>query len=164
MLSLPVQAQRMDTIAHRDFAKCICKNIDVWFAFAQGLGLGVRRIEDIVLVTGRDLARSSLNVAFSDCEGGEQVSFGVRVTGTSGVEWQVSHEDIQGAAVNFGPSDKVRSHCLYQHFNSAWIDLTISESSRGSVYIRKGVPCHSTFRDNSKASSSSRAKFYSRSR
>jgi hypothetical protein len=53
-----VQAQRSDTIALRDFAKCICKNIDAWFAFAQELGLEVRRMEDIILVTGRDLARS----------------------------------------------------------------------------------------------------------
>jgi hypothetical protein len=152
-----VQAQRKDTIALRDFAKYICKHIDVWFAFAQGLGLEVRRIEDIVLVTGRDLARSSLNVAFSDCEGGEQVSFGVQVTGISGVEWQVSHSDIRGAAVNRGPSDKVRPpHFLYQHCNSTWTDMVISESSRRSVYIREGVPCHSTFRDHSKASSSSR--------
>jgi hypothetical protein len=103
-----VPAQREDTIARRDFAKCICKNVDVWFAFAQQLGLEVRRIEDIILVTGRDLARSWLNVAFSDCYGGEQVSLGVRVTGNSDVEWQISHEDIRGAAVNRGPSGQVR--------------------------------------------------------
>ena len=101
-------AQREDTTARRAFAKCICKNIDVWFAFAQQLDLDVRRIEDIILVTGRDLARSWLNVAFSDCQGGEKVSFGVRVTGISDVEWQISHEDIRGAAVNRGPSGQVR--------------------------------------------------------
>jgi hypothetical protein len=103
-----VPAQREDTIARRDFAKCICKNIDVWFAFAQQLGLDVRRIEDIILVTGRDLARSWLNVAFTDCQGGEQVSFGARVTGTSDVEWQISPEDIRGATVNRRPSGQVR--------------------------------------------------------
>jgi hypothetical protein len=58
-------------MAQRDFAKCICKNIDVWFAFAQELGLEVRRTEDIILVTGRDLARSSLSVALFYCQGGE---------------------------------------------------------------------------------------------
>jgi hypothetical protein len=99
-----MQAQRQDTISCNDFAKCICKNIDVWFAFAQELGLGVRRIEveDIILVTGRDLghlARSWFNVAFSDWEGGEQVSFGARVNGTSDVEWQVLPEDIRGTTV-----------------------------------------------------------------
>jgi hypothetical protein len=102
-----VPAQREDTIARRAFAKCICKNIDVWFAFAQQLELDVRRIEDIILVTGRDLARSWLNVAFSDCQGGEQISFGAQVTGISDVEWQISPEDIRGAAVNCGPSGQV---------------------------------------------------------
>jgi hypothetical protein len=104
-----VPAQRRDTIAQDAFAKCICNNIDVWFAFIQGLDLGVRRIEDIILVTGRDLARSSFNVTFSDTQGGEQVSFGVRVTSISNIEWQVSHEDIRGAAVKSGPSGQVRS-------------------------------------------------------
>jgi hypothetical protein len=108
ILSLPVPAQRQDTIARGDFSKCICKHIDVWFAFARDLGLGVTRMEDIILVTGRDLARSWTNFAFSEVQGEEQVSFGVRVTGISDVEWQVAHEDIRGAALNCGPSGTVR--------------------------------------------------------
>jgi hypothetical protein len=105
-----VPAQREDTVARGDFAKYITKHIDVWFAFARDLGLGVTRMEDIVLVTGRDLARSWTNVAFSESQEGEQVSFGVQVTGTSDVQWQVSLEDVRGAAVNNGPSGQVR--CL----------------------------------------------------
>jgi hypothetical protein len=104
-----VPAQREDTFARGDFARCICKYIDVWFKFARELGLGVDRMEDIILVTGRDLARSWTNVAFSENQGGEQVSFGVQVTGRSNVEWQVSLEDMQGVAVNRGPSGRVRS-------------------------------------------------------
>jgi hypothetical protein len=65
-------------------------------------------MEDIILVTGRDLARSWTNVAFSEDQGEEQVSFGVKVTGISDVEWQVAPEDIRGAALNCGPSGKVR--------------------------------------------------------
>jgi hypothetical protein len=103
-----VQAQRQDTIAYSEFARCICKNIYEWFAFTRELGLGVRRIEDIILVTGRDLARSWFNVSFSDCGGGEQVSFGAQVNGISDVEWQVLPEDIQGTTVNHGPSGQVR--------------------------------------------------------
>ena len=103
-------AQREDTIARGDFAKCICKHIDVWFNFVRELGLGVDRMEEIILVTGRDLARSWTNVAFSENQGGEQVSFGVQVTGFSNVEWQqISLEDMQGVALNRGPSGQVRS-------------------------------------------------------
>jgi hypothetical protein len=102
-----VPAQCQDTISRGDFSKCICNRIDVWFQFARDLGLGVTRMEDIILVTGRDLARSWTNVAFSEDQGEEQVSFGVEVTGTSNVEWQVAHRDIRGTALNFGPSGKV---------------------------------------------------------
>ncbi|KAH9968490.1 hypothetical protein BGW80DRAFT_655413 [Lactifluus volemus] len=63
-------------------------------------------MEDIILVTGRDLASSWTNVVFSENQGGEQVSFGVQVTGISScnVQWQVPLEDIRGVAVNCGPS------------------------------------------------------------
>jgi hypothetical protein len=103
-----VRAQRHDTLAHGELAKYILKHIDVWFAFARELGLGVTRMEDIILVTGRDLAKSSTNVAFSESKEGEQVSLGVRVTSGADVEWQFSREDIRGVAVNCGPSGQVR--------------------------------------------------------
>jgi hypothetical protein len=102
-----VSAQREETFTHGDFAKCITKHIDVWFAFARELGLGVTRMEDIILVTGRDLARSWTNAVFSENDGGEQVSFGVQVAGNSNVLWQISLQDIRGAAVNCGPSGQV---------------------------------------------------------
>ncbi|KAH9970598.1 hypothetical protein BGW80DRAFT_1461197 [Lactifluus volemus] len=110
ILSLPVPAHREETYARGDFAKCITKHIDVWFAFARDLGLGVTRMEDIILVTGRDLARSWTNVVFCENQGEEQVSFGVQVTVTDTsdvtVRWQVSLEDVRGATVNNGPSGK----------------------------------------------------------
>ncbi|KAI0248876.1 hypothetical protein BJV78DRAFT_1232159 [Lactifluus subvellereus] len=115
ILSLPVQAQRNDTLAHGEFAKCILKYIDVWFAFARELGLGVTRMEDIILVTGRDLVRSWTNVAFSESKEGEQVSLGVRVTSGGDVEWQFSREDIRGVAVNRGPSGQnlPQNQCIF---------------------------------------------------
>jgi hypothetical protein len=103
-----VQALRNDTLAHGEFAKWILKHIDVWFAFARELGLGVTCMEDIILVTGRNLARSWANVAFSESKEGEQVSLGVRVAPDGDVRWQFSREDIRGVAVNCGPSGQVR--------------------------------------------------------
>jgi hypothetical protein len=102
-----VPARREEIFTQGDFAKCIIKHIDVWFAFARELGLGVTRMEDIILVTGRDLARSWINAVFSENEGGEQVSFGVQVAGNSNVRWQISLQDIRGVAVNCGPSGQV---------------------------------------------------------
>jgi hypothetical protein len=64
-------------------------------------------MEEIVLVTGRHLARSWTNVAFSESQQVEQVSFRVKVSSISDVEWQFSLEDVQGVAFNCGPSCQV---------------------------------------------------------
>jgi hypothetical protein len=106
ILSLPASAQRQDTLAEGVFGKWIVKNIHVWFAFTQRLGLGIARIEDIVLVTGCHVARSWANIAF--LEGHGEVSFGVQVSGVSNVEWQFPPEEIQGVACNLGPGGQVR--------------------------------------------------------
>jgi hypothetical protein len=93
ILSLPVPAQRKDTTARRAFAKCIIKHIDAWFAFARECDLGISR-EDIILVTGCHLARTWATIAFQ--ERGEQIAFGVQVSGVSNAAWQFTPEGAQG--------------------------------------------------------------------
>jgi hypothetical protein len=73
-------------------------------------------MEDIILVTGRHLARSWTNVVFPESQRVEQVSFGVRVAGVYDVEWQFSREDLRGVAINCGPSGQVSSS-LFPRFN-----------------------------------------------
>lgn len=106
MLSLPFPAQREDTAALRDFGKCIVKNIDSWFAFAQDLGLGVDRMEDIILVTGRHRARSWAIATFSESQAGAQVSFRSEVSGDSSVGFE--RPDARGGDLKLGPDGKVR--------------------------------------------------------
>ena len=98
-------AQRKDTRARKAFAKCIIKHIDEWFAFAQECDLGINR-EDIILVTGCHMTRTWATIAFR--QEGEQVSFGVRVSGVSDAMWQFTREGAQGVAYNLGPSGQVR--------------------------------------------------------
>ena len=67
-----------------DFRDWIVKHIDRWFAFARERGLGIERMEEIILVTGCDHTRSWTNVAFfgSQHDGRvthAQASFGVKV-------------------------------------------------------------------------------------
>jgi hypothetical protein len=81
------------------------KHIDEWFTFARERGAGISRREDIVLVTGCDLARSWANVAFQDKD--DQVSFEVKVFGDSHVEWKFTPEGAGGVSCNRGPSGKV---------------------------------------------------------
>jgi hypothetical protein len=68
-------------------------------------------MEDIILVTGRHLARSWANVAFSESQSGEQASFVVAADDSGvNVEWRLSREDAGGVALNCGPSGQV--HCF----------------------------------------------------
>ncbi|KAH8991261.1 hypothetical protein EDB92DRAFT_687617 [Lactarius akahatsu] len=109
VLSLPVAAQREDTIARGDFSTWIIRHIDIWFAFARRRGLGIERMEDIILVTGRHRTRSWTNIAFYEGQADAQVSLGVQVTddvnvNVTSVNWQVERKQIQGAMLNQGPS------------------------------------------------------------
>jgi len=82
LLSLPVPARRQHTRSRR-LGKWIIMHINLWFAVIGRLGLGITRMEDIVLVTGCHLATSFANIAFSEARGEEQVSFGIRVRSAS---------------------------------------------------------------------------------
>ena len=106
MLYLPFLAERQDTVARGDFGEWMLQNVDACFKVAEGLGCGVTRMEDIVLVTGLHRARSWVNVAFSENRVGAQVSFGVRVFGNSGVHFDEQH--VSGRGLKLGPSGVVR--------------------------------------------------------
>lgn len=100
----------MDTLVQSDFSEWIVKHIDCCFAFARRLGLGIERMEEIILVTGCDRARSWTNVAFLGGPVGAQASFGIKVTGdfdtSVSIQFQRGHD--QGALLNQGPEGKVR--------------------------------------------------------
>jgi hypothetical protein len=86
------------------------KHIDEWFTFAQKLGLGIYRREDIVLVTGRNLAKSWANIVFREGDG--DMKFEVRVTGDgdshSHIEWKFTPEGARGVAHAIGPNGKLK--------------------------------------------------------
>lgn len=109
MLSIPVDAQRENTLARRDFGKWMIKHIDLWFLFAKNLGFGIEQMEEIVLVTGCDCTRSCMNVAFLEGQGDAQASFGVMpVTNPeASTNWKFSPARIRGALLNKGPEGKV---------------------------------------------------------
>jgi len=107
--SLPFPAQREDTVARGDFGKWMIKHIDLWFAFAVNLGLGVDRMQDIILVTGRHCAKSWVNVAFSEGQRDAEVSFVTQVSGVSGAN--IERRLVRGDAVlKLGPTGEVRQY------------------------------------------------------
>ena len=92
-----------------DFKLWIVKNIDSWFAFARKLGLGIERMEEIILVTGCDLSKSWANIAFFGNQADSRVSFGVRVENPDPtITFQFSPENAQGAVLHHGPEGEVR--------------------------------------------------------
>ena len=108
LISLPFPAEREDTLAHGDFSKWIVKNIDDCMKLAEDFGWGfTARMEDIILVTGRHLAKSWVN-AISPATGinllGTQVSFGVQASG-SGVHFE--ERNVSGAVLKLGPTGEV---------------------------------------------------------
>jgi len=106
VLSLPVAAQCKDTIAKGTFKKWIIKYIDRWFAFAENLGLGIDRMQDIILVTGRHCAKSWVNIAFSGGLREAEVSFGVGMPGVSNIH--IEQRLVRGSVLRTGPSGEVR--------------------------------------------------------
>ena len=84
-------------------------HIDRWFSFARKLELGIEQMEELILVTGCDRARSWTNVAFLKDQLDAQASFRVEVTHgpEHRIDWQFSPESVVGAVLNQGPSGKV---------------------------------------------------------
>jgi hypothetical protein len=110
VLRLPIQAKGEDTVANADFGKWIIRHIDCLFAWVQQLGLGISRMEDIVLVTGAHRTRSCTNVAFLGGQGDAQASFGAKVEHRGdivAVNWNFSHERNRGAVLNRGRNGEV---------------------------------------------------------
>lgn len=67
-------------------------------------------MEDIILVTGRHLAKSWINVAFSESRGDAQVSFGVRVSGDSSVH--LEERNGNGGELKVGPRGEVSFYTI----------------------------------------------------
>jgi hypothetical protein len=85
------------------------KHIDSWFAFARKLGLGIERMEEIILVTGCDRTKSWANIAFLGNQADSQVSFGVKVESPDpSITFQFSPENARGAVLRHGPEGEVR--------------------------------------------------------
>jgi hypothetical protein len=108
------------------------KHIDSWFAFARNLGLGIERMEEIVLVTGCDRTKSWANIAFLGNQADSQVSFGVKVKSPDPtITFQFSPENVQGAVLHHGPEGEVRSYAVRQLWHDS---LPIRTCLRINVY------------------------------
>jgi hypothetical protein len=159
LLSLPVSAQGEETVAFGDFGKWMIKHIDAWFAFARGLGLGINRMEEIILVTGRHLTKSWVNVAFNHRRLDARVSFDVQVSSYGHIS--LERQYARGGDLKLGPAGRVwlstffRVQCILRLLGYDLARTTV-ESTRKSVHFCSRVPCHPHPGGVAKASGTSR--------
>ena len=132
------------------------KHIDAWFAFARGLGLGIDRMEDIILVTGRHLTKSWVNVAFNQRRPDAGVSLNIQVSGHSHVS--LEQEYVCGGDLKLGPTGRVwirtisRVRCILKRLGHD-LHRTIGVGSSGkSMHIHSRIPCRPHPRDVAQAS------------
>jgi hypothetical protein len=93
------------------------KHIDSCFAFARDLGLGIKRMEEIILVTGCDRTRSWTNIAFLEGHVDAEVSFGVRVEGPdTNIHFRLLPDLVRRAVISQGPEGMVRFVCCLKQF------------------------------------------------
>ena len=105
LLYLPFPAVREDTVASKDFEEWIIKNVFGCMRFAEERGLGVGGMEDIIIVTGRHLARSWVRAIFSESQGGTEVTFVAQVSENSVVH--LEERNMSGAQLELGPKGEV---------------------------------------------------------
>jgi hypothetical protein len=71
------------------------------------LGYGLERTEDIILVTGRHLAKSWIHVTFPERRGPSEISLRIQMSGDSGVRYMV--QEVSGGELRLGPTGRVSS-------------------------------------------------------
>jgi hypothetical protein len=134
-------AERQETVARREFGKWIIENVDACFKIAVDLGYAVDRMEDIVLVTGCHLARSWVNIAFSESRGGAEVSFRVQVSGNSSVHFD--ERDVRGRGLKLGPTGEVGflTHFYLRLEKTMCLTPHVPEPTPKPMYLRSRFPC-----------------------
>jgi hypothetical protein len=78
LLSLPNGGRRQDAIRTKTFENYIRDHADRWFNWAQNNKLGVERMEDLILVSGRTLVTSWAAAAAVDNIAGAEISLASR--------------------------------------------------------------------------------------
>jgi hypothetical protein len=98
LLSLPRGGCHEDAITTGVFQKYIQNNVINWFSWARKNGLGVQRMEDLILVSGCTLVNSWAAAAFVDHTINAEISLESRTSSNGGTDFVWSN--IQGPVVH----------------------------------------------------------------
>jgi hypothetical protein len=108
LLRLPCDGLHEDVIRTKVFEDYIRDHIDSWFSLAKRHGLGVKRMEDLILVTGCTLVSSWGVAAFLDDTQDSEVSLRSRSFNNdeASFEWRMARGSV---AFQNSQRDRVRS-------------------------------------------------------
>jgi hypothetical protein len=87
LLSLPNGGHHEDVIRAQAFEHYIRGQVDKWFNWAQNNGLGVERMEDLILVSGCTLVTSWAAAAFVDDTMDAEISLASRTLNNGGASF-----------------------------------------------------------------------------
>ena len=106
LLYLPFTTEKEDASASDDFEKWITDNISGCMRLAREQGMSVKSMEDIIIVTGRHLAKSWVRAIFHESRGGAsaEVSFVVKVLSRNSVRFEARNGAAQ---LEPGPNGEV---------------------------------------------------------
>ena len=94
LLSLPKGGRHENVIRAQVFEDYIQAYVDSWFTWAQKNRLGIERVEDLILVSGRTLVTSWAAAAFVDDTMDAEISLASRTSNNGGASFVWS--DIRG--------------------------------------------------------------------
>ena len=102
-LHLPHDGHRQDVIRTKVFEDYIRDNVFTWFTWAQRKGLGVERMEDLILVTGCTLVTSWAATAFVDHRDAE-ISLAIHpLRGGESINWSKTQGSVLHHNSHFDP-------------------------------------------------------------
>jgi hypothetical protein len=141
LLSLPNGGHREDVIRTKAFEDYIRDHIISWFTWAQKNKLGVERMEDLILVSGRTLVASWAAVVFVDNNMEAEISLASRTHNNGGASfvWR----KIRGPVVHHNSRfDPVRfPGCVYSACTDFFFIVWKEKSTQdGSMRLHQGLP------------------------
>ena len=123
-LNIPHDGHREDVIRTKMFEDFIRDNIDSWFTYARLQGLGVQRMEDIILVTGCSLVTSWAAGAFPDKTTDARISLVTQALDNGGVNFHWAPNIINPSIVRHTSSQvavRFLGHVNSTHTNPSFM-------------------------------------------
>ncbi|KAI0044757.1 hypothetical protein FA95DRAFT_1622960 [Auriscalpium vulgare] len=133
ILALPQSAHRRDTLMHRAYTAYIREHCDRWLAFAHYKYVDVE-LDDLVLVTGCDLAKSWATAAFMGNETNAAASLTIDVGSIANVSasFGMSWKNVQNVIYNWGPAEDLSTSGVDRSSTNA--EVGTSSATGGSQF------------------------------